>query len=181
MWVRRIGSTLVALPLLFLLITLLFGVVSARPIDPVRIDGTLTRFVPACGVPADAGAQCAFIDANQFCYRVHPDNFQPSLPSLSSRIGQPIAFVVDKENYDTSRTLADPYCNFEVGRIILFDSGREAAYSTRAMTEQQYLGSSRSELIGLSLPVSLLVAALVAWNTVMEIRGYRRRHPSVRT
>lgn len=176
MWVRRIGSLL--LGLLLLLGTGLFGIwaAAAQPIDPVRRDGNLTKFVKDCPVPGDIGDSCAYIDADSFCYRLHPTDFQPALPSLSDRVGQPISFVVDRGNYESSRTVGDPYCNFAVDQVIVLASGQETRYSTRAMTEPEFAGHSRGEIIPLFLACLILLGLLIGWNVTMEVRHYRRRH-----
>lgn len=146
----------------------------ARPIDPVRIDGNLTRFVKDCPVPGDVGDECAFIDSDRFCYRLHPKDFQPALLSLSGRIGDHISFVVDKENYQSSRTVGDPYCNFEVGQVIVTDSGQEMHYSTRAMTEPEFVGRARGDILRFFVTFLILLGLLIGWNATVEIRRYRR-------
>jgi hypothetical protein len=125
-------------------------------------------------VPGDVGDECAFIDSDRFCYRLHPKNFQPALPSLSDRIGDPISFVVDKENYQSSRTIGDPYCNFEVGEVIVTDSGQEVRYSTRAMTEPEFVGHARSDNLRFFVAFLVLLGVLIGWNALMEIRRHRR-------
>jgi hypothetical protein len=174
-WARRIGSLVVGLLLLFGAGTTAIGLAVARPIDPVRIEGNLTRFVKDCPVPGDIGDQCAFIDSDPYCYRLHPDNFQPALPSLSDGIGQPITFIVDRNNYESSRTVGDPYCNFEVGQVIVTISGRQTRYSTRAMTEPQFVGHARSDILPLFVAMLIAFALLMGWNATMEIRRYRQK------
>ena len=175
MWVRRIGSLAVGLLLVLGACSVAIAAAVARPIDPIRVSGTLTRFVADFCVIGEARDQCAFIDTDQFCYRIHPRDFQPTLPSLSERIGQPISFVVDKANYETSRSIGDPYCNFEVGQIIVTDSGRETRYSTPAMTQPEFVGHARSDIVRLLVPFSILLGTLIAWNALIEIRRRRRR------
>lgn len=175
MWVRRIGS--LAIALLLLLGAGIFGIGAAvaRPIDPVQVSGNLTRFVKDCPVPGDVVASCAFIDSDSFCYRLHPGDFQPSLPTLSDRIGHPISFVVDRGNYESSRTIGDPYCNFEVGQVIVSDSSQETRYSTRAMTEPQFVGHARSDLLPTFVVCVVLLGLLTGWNATMEIWRHRQR------
>ncbi|HEV2034637.1 MAG TPA: hypothetical protein VGU71_10650 [Candidatus Dormibacteraeota bacterium] len=175
MWVRRIGSIIVGLLLLVVAGIFGIGAAFARPIDPVQVSGNLTRFVKDCQVPGDVGASCAFIDSDSYCYRLHPEDFQPSLPSLSERIGQPISFVVDRGNYESSRTIGDPYCNFEVGRVIVTDSSREMRYSTRAMTEPQFVGHARADILPTLVVSLVLLGLLIGWNTTVEIRRHRRQ------
>ena len=173
MWVRRIGSLAVGLLLLIGAVSIGLGVALARPIDPVRINGNLTRFVTDCPVPGDVGDQCAFIDSDSFCYRIHPKDFKPAPPPLANRIGQSIAFVVDKQNYQTSRIIGDPYCNFEVGQVIVIDSGQETHYSTPAMTEPESVGHARSDILPVFVAILIALALLIGWNATMEIRHYR--------
>ena len=174
-WTRRIGSLIVGLLLLIGAGTTGIGVALARPIDPVRIDGNLSRLVKDCPVPGDIGDQCAFIDSDPYCYRLHPDNFQPALPSLSDRVGQPITFVVDRSNYETSRTVGDPYCNFEVGQIIVTTSGGQARYSTPAMTEPEFVGHARSDILPYFVAILIALASLIGWNSTIEIRRHRQK------
>ena len=174
-WVRRGLSAVAGLVLLVAAGALTLLVLLAQPIQPVRVTGTMVRFVSDCHVPYDSGVQCAYIDSDPYCYRLHGGDFTPALPDLSGRIGQPIAFVVDKANYETSRTVGDPYCNFEVDRVVLTQSGTEHSYSTPAAAGPEYVGHPRGDFLNLLWPVLVLGGALLAWNVTMEVRLRRRR------
>lgn len=173
-WVRRIFSAVVGIVALLGLGGVLLAAGQARPIDPVRVAGTLTKVVVDCQVPADVGDQCAYLDVDRFCYRIAPDTFHPALPKLSPLVGRQVVFVVDKANYESSRTIGDPYCNFQVDQIIVTDSAGQASYSTAAMTEAEYVGHPLSGFLWLALIPSVVIVGLVGWNLHRELRQLRR-------
>lgn len=121
-WARRIFSIVVGGVALLVLLGVLLIAATARPIDPVSREGTLTKFVRDCHVPGDTGDQCAYLDIDSFCYRIAPDEFQPSLPDLSTQVGKSLAFIVDRANYESSRAIDDPSCDFQVARVAITEN-----------------------------------------------------------
>lgn len=174
-WARRIFSIVAGGIALLVLLGLLLVAATARPIDPVSREGTLTKFVRDCHVPGDTGDQCAYLDIDSFCYRIAPNEFQPSLPDLSTQIGKSIALIVDRSNYESSRTIGDPYCNFQVTRVVLAESGVARTYSTAAMNGPQFVGHPVGDVLRVAvIPLTVLIA-LAGWNISREVRLRRQR------
>lgn len=174
-WARRIFSIVAGGVALLVLLGLLLVAVTASPIDPVSREGTLTKLVRECHVPGDTGDECAYLDIDSFCYRIAPNDFQPPLPDLSTQVGKSIVLIVDRTNYESSRTIGDPYCNFQVTRVVLTESGDARTYSTAAMNGPQFAGHPVGDTLRVVVIPLIVLIALAGWNISREVRLRRRR------